>query len=491
MPPQRDSGVFAYIGQRILRGELPYRDIWDHKPPLVYYINALGLWLKPTIAGVIYLQVLFTTAAAFFIFLTLKKLGSPSAGLLAAGFFLINILYLNDYGNETEQWALPFQTLALYLSIRQPRRQLLTHVAIGICAGIAFFLRQNLIGYWITYALVPGILWLRGDRTSSVIMQSFGGLMAGFGAVTAIVTAYIGSKGIWSEFYDAVFTYNFAYISVSFSDKVKTALNGWASVQLSTVPGFAYLLILWSVFTKKYGSLPLTGLLIVLIGLPVEIGLSALSGRIAGHYYLPWLPVSALAIGLAWMWMETRWQDKLTARLRWGIVGVLTMAATIKPYLYLREALHNVDEYHERFRHREQMAEAILQYTAPEEYFLEWGIPDGMNFLTDRKAPTRFIYQWALDTPGYTSPALVDLFVDEVMRNPPVIIMDSSLSEHLPPLDPGKRYAFYQNHPERIPMLPQNIVRFYQFLGDNYQQVGGNRIGFYMRKDRAATLPRQ
>ncbi len=39
----RDSGVFLYAGWRILNGALPYRDIWDHKPPIIYYINALSV----------------------------------------------------------------------------------------------------------------------------------------------------------------------------------------------------------------------------------------------------------------------------------------------------------------------------------------------------------------------------------------------------------------------------------------------------------------
>ena len=45
--PDRDSGVFLYIGSRILEGEVPYRGIWDHKGPLIYYINALGIALTP------------------------------------------------------------------------------------------------------------------------------------------------------------------------------------------------------------------------------------------------------------------------------------------------------------------------------------------------------------------------------------------------------------------------------------------------------------
>jgi uncharacterized membrane protein len=31
--PARDSGVFLYIGWRMLHGDIPYLDVWDHKPP--------------------------------------------------------------------------------------------------------------------------------------------------------------------------------------------------------------------------------------------------------------------------------------------------------------------------------------------------------------------------------------------------------------------------------------------------------------------------
>jgi len=43
--PSRDSGVFMYIGKGILSGNIPYRDYWDHKGPVIYFINALGMLL--------------------------------------------------------------------------------------------------------------------------------------------------------------------------------------------------------------------------------------------------------------------------------------------------------------------------------------------------------------------------------------------------------------------------------------------------------------
>jgi len=41
--PGGDSGIFLYTGWRVTEGALPYRDIWDHKPPLILLLMRLGL----------------------------------------------------------------------------------------------------------------------------------------------------------------------------------------------------------------------------------------------------------------------------------------------------------------------------------------------------------------------------------------------------------------------------------------------------------------
>src|SRR5512137_1754587 len=45
-PAGGDQGIYAYVGQSILRGEVPYRDAWDQKPPGVHltYAAMLGAW---------------------------------------------------------------------------------------------------------------------------------------------------------------------------------------------------------------------------------------------------------------------------------------------------------------------------------------------------------------------------------------------------------------------------------------------------------------
>src|SRR5258708_17419258 len=42
-PAGADQSLYAYVGQRINAGEVPYRDAWDQKPPGIHFLYA-GLW---------------------------------------------------------------------------------------------------------------------------------------------------------------------------------------------------------------------------------------------------------------------------------------------------------------------------------------------------------------------------------------------------------------------------------------------------------------
>ena len=67
-PPAEDSSVFLYIGKRMLEGKLPYRDLFDHKGPILYLIEVSGLRLSPhSTNGVWVLEVLNLLAASYLI----------------------------------------------------------------------------------------------------------------------------------------------------------------------------------------------------------------------------------------------------------------------------------------------------------------------------------------------------------------------------------------------------------------------------------------
>jgi hypothetical protein len=39
-PMGADQALYAYVGDRILGGGLPYRDAWDQKPPAIHFLYA-------------------------------------------------------------------------------------------------------------------------------------------------------------------------------------------------------------------------------------------------------------------------------------------------------------------------------------------------------------------------------------------------------------------------------------------------------------------
>src|SRR6516164_7595969 len=39
-PMGPDQALYAYVGERILHGDLAYRDAWDQKPPGIHYVYA-------------------------------------------------------------------------------------------------------------------------------------------------------------------------------------------------------------------------------------------------------------------------------------------------------------------------------------------------------------------------------------------------------------------------------------------------------------------
>src|SRR6185369_17929219 len=73
--PSRDYGIFVYIGEQITHGKLPYRDVWDNKPPGIFYLNAVALWIgRGSKWGVWIVEYFFLCGATLLSFSLIKKL---------------------------------------------------------------------------------------------------------------------------------------------------------------------------------------------------------------------------------------------------------------------------------------------------------------------------------------------------------------------------------------------------------------------------------
>ncbi len=162
----RDAGAFAYIGNQIRHGQILYLDMWDSKPPGIFFINALGLSLiKGSRWGIWVVEYLFLSLILLYLdSLPSKKIfGLVTAlPLLLPSFGLYGLNATLKGGDFTEEYSLLFGFFSMFLfvwSLGKPDT-VWNDIGIGFCAGSSFLFRLNNIGPQITIVLTICILLL-------------------------------------------------------------------------------------------------------------------------------------------------------------------------------------------------------------------------------------------------------------------------------------------------------------------------------------------
>ena len=488
--PTRDSGVFLYIGEQILNGEIPYRDVWDHKPPAIHYINALGLFVgKGSVWGVNLLEFGALYLAGILGYMLAKRALGVMPAIFGVVAWLVTLTLLLGGGNFTEEFALPCQFAALYLfwQAEQRRNYSWRGFLIGITAAISFLLKQNLIGIQLSIMIfllltrVPTRRW-RDFFTNMMTISS------GSASVIFIVGLYFARQGALSDLWDNAFAYNLAYSTTMIESKiialaaglVLTSFSGMSVLALTT--WFAGVIYLLRDNEKVKGKKALLAL--SLINLPVELFLVAISGKPYPHYYIAWLPAFAILASFFAHYSMTRLYPRLKA--------VSQIARTTSPHLWLSAFLciwsaaaligQMVTEDNVREATGHLASEHIAESTVAGEYVLIWGAETSVNFAAQRRSPTRFVYQYPLYTRGYQSITLIQEFLDDIVTNKPVLIIDTSPSNELiPPIDPIARTE-WNLVDENYDVLPA-MDSVFDYLVSNYRpqaKIGQDQWSIYV-----------
>ena len=204
--PRVDSSIFIYMGHRVLQGDIPYRDMWDHKGPLIYYINALGLLLADGRWGVWSLELMAVATATLLGFYVFKRAFGLWPALFAATLFVVELRLVLDKGNMTEEYALPLQMLLLWLICRAiESRRTAYYFGIGVAAALCFLLRPNIVGIPVAFGLIlllESRKELHKESLKNLAVAVIGGLL-----VIGWAFVYFLSKGALLEMLDAMFVF--------------------------------------------------------------------------------------------------------------------------------------------------------------------------------------------------------------------------------------------------------------------------------------------
>jgi 4-amino-4-deoxy-L-arabinose transferase-like glycosyltransferase len=460
-----DSAVFAYCGQQILSGHLLYRDCWDNKPPAVYYLNALAIAIGGSTPGSIwFFQAAWATLTGLAFFLVLQRIWKSRLVFFITFFFMATWLFPTYYqgGNLTETYVLLPVILMIgmfYEYLSSGKKRFL--VSIGVLAALACLLKPTYIAVSLSIGFV--VLYLDGCRRQARTMLGHALiLVVSLALPLLLVAAYWEIKGSVSDLLFAVFKHNFQYTQAGFTrQSLSQSFQLYFSntplaviTQLAFISTAVFLFGQWQIllpfrFNKQEinfqdftpGQMSeeraqCWHMLSLLLSIPLDFILFALSGKNFGHYLQVPLPALTACCMYALV-LLSRFHHAIPVKKRVSIEkSVFTLALVAQLLLYgtwlykvAGAEIPNPGKLYAFFKNPNvfdhpytKLEQYILDRSLPSQTVLVWSSDPYLNFVTGRRSPTRYIFPLHLLMPTLTDSNGFNELIAELESNPPAII---------------------------------------------------------------------
>jgi hypothetical protein len=452
-PFGRDQGIFAVIGEGLLNGQVPYRDLWDVKTPGIFIVFALaeGIFGHHMLGPRILECVALFATSVIFVDLGRAWFRDVRVGYLAAlilGIFEFQLDFWHTsqpetYGGMFLVWA------SWLLSGTASKRAAARHVASGVVLGMVVLMKPHL-------ALpIPLLLWgllRRGEETpKGPVGSTLFRIFAGGSCVVGGVALWIWAHGAWSI---VVWTWrDFApgYAAVGASWTISTFYMSVYSALVTLLFQLTALIGLGLVLALSLSQLKSPGRRWFwwLVGQGLCLGLAvALQHKSFKYHYAAGFPVLALAAG--WGWTEL-WKVATAPGWRYAPLFLIAFGAAyfmrfpvtdltgtiherawnrIQSLLRVQDLETRREVRHEMYAVRkdfdlanaEKVAKWVQQRVEPDETFLLWGCDSIIYWLSERRPATRFIHNIPQRSP-WQEVQTRRQFMDDIKRNRPSVIV--------------------------------------------------------------------
>jgi hypothetical protein len=418
-PMGPDQGLYAYVGERILHGELAYRDAWDQKPPGIHYVYALLRAVASRDVVVAAADLVVAALVAALLWSVGSKLGGPIAGGAAAAIFLL----LSDPGfarmggvrvrAQCETFIALAVTAALALALASRggkdagrSKGPLLLVAAGLLIGAAFVLKYNA-------GIYGGVVLIALALIGGVALMEFAWIAIGAAVIPLALAAVFWRGGALDDLYEATIAYNLLYSGETYASKwdmlgylIRFPLERARLEALWFVGGLGCLVLLVSGIRNRIAWLPVAWVSAACLSIAIN------GSRNLPQYFLQAAPALALAAGLAGALV----MPKLPVLLRWIVVLAVAVGAWRAgddPFPKLVANLwHDTQFVIGRIDRRTHLARYggardadkysaidnmdlgvfLSSRTQPEEYVYVFGFSPGAYVYAERRSASRFFW---------------------------------------------------------------------------------------------------
>lgn len=430
---QWDSHIFMIIAKQMRYGLLPYRDLWELKPPaMFYYLRGIFTVLPEALWSVRFVDfAVYTGAGLAFYRLCRREVGRLLAlAGTAAWLFVAHHTKFNMGGLYTEEYAaingiIAVACAAAYARSGRSRWALASGVAV---ATAALFKHPG------AAALIPSAVLIAQRPT----LRAYALLLCGFATPLVLVVAYFWSHGALTEFLEcnfwALLVHGRMHEGVDYA-LVSARLRDLVIAAATELEGFPFLFVALGVATPFVLLAPSWLRVAALLWVALDFLGVAAQRQFANHHFILTFPSTCLIGTLTAGWLlEPRPRDRWFVTLaRAGLRIAMLWVALPAVHGAWQQRLPVVSAQWRvlwtgpnAWPHspaRAQREEAVGHYvrdrTAQDERVHVQGFAPsllGIYWATDRRVATRYFYE----PPYPLDPALV---LAELRQNRPAYVV--------------------------------------------------------------------
>ena len=211
-----DVNCFFTLGRGIIHGKVPYRDLYEQKGPLLYFIYAFAALIsEKSFIGAWIAECVMASVFAIFSWKTAKLFTEPPRFSIVLVPLLTGLVYtsrLFNFGGNAEELCFPLLTAALYFGLRAivngnglPSKS--DALICGIITAALFWIKYTFIGFMAGFCLYILVMAVRQKaflNLWSLIWRFF----AGFLILTAPILIYFIANGALGDLWEVYFHNN-------------------------------------------------------------------------------------------------------------------------------------------------------------------------------------------------------------------------------------------------------------------------------------------
>jgi Dolichyl-phosphate-mannose-protein mannosyltransferase len=435
---ERDEGEYAYAGQALLRGELPYKDFYNMKLPGVYFMYAGFIkLLGSSVTGIRTGLLILNFLTAFFIFRLAQKSIGKRAAFFTCSAFILTSATIHGQGiiANCEHFLLFFASIGLnFLISKKPINLFFAGIFLAISVLMkqhAIFLILFSIYFLIRNSFQHHLKSKEKSRISLLANTAQSLIIFGFGILIPFIGLYfyITKNAITDNF--VYFAIKYAQAYAAQSPNVKQIHN----FRFLFWDSFAY----WLVFFGTCGWMINSAFKSTSINKSVsetnkekntwhfdqiDLGVFFLCSFMCvipgyyfrPHYFLLVLPATSMIIGYGLTYRTEQNLSKIWNNFALLVTFVMPL---IISYPFSPYKTANLMYGPSGFPEIREIADSLNKIIKPGEMIGHFGAEPELCFYTNTKMASGYLYAYPLLEKQPYAPDMTHQFIDELKKAKP------------------------------------------------------------------------